>query len=66
MRRKSNLRERQHLAESGRRGIQDEGNARWAGDTQIDNDLATALACSMNNLANGPQARFFSVRMAIA
>jgi hypothetical protein len=34
--------------------------------TQIDNDLATALACSMNNLANGPQARFFSVRMAIA
>jgi hypothetical protein len=31
-----------------------------------DNDFATALACSMNNLANGPGVRFFNVRMAIA
>jgi hypothetical protein len=32
----------------------------------VDNDFATALACSMNNFANGPGARFFRVRMAIA
>jgi hypothetical protein len=30
------------------------------------NDFATALACSMNNCANGPGVRFFMVRIAIA
>ena len=32
----------------------------------VDNDFDTALACSMNNFANGPGVRFFTVRMAIA
>jgi hypothetical protein len=38
---------------------------RWDEVVADDSDLATARACSMNNVASGPEVRFLTVMIAI-